>query len=141
MTVPEGGTAAAAGEAGSASRAGNMTVAVARASGSDHITVQSGASLVFTTANWSSYQTVTLASARDADACTTWPIVRCSAQGRQRRTSDRRDPAGQRRRRLRQRQRRGPWSISRYLQRCLTGTGVPITDPSCLVADWTRTPG
>ena len=48
--------------------AGPTTVTVARHSGDTDITVQSGASLVFTSANWDTPQTVTLAASGDADA-------------------------------------------------------------------------
>ncbi|KFA91391.1 PQQ-dependent sugar dehydrogenase [Archangium violaceum] len=45
----------------------NVTVNVARTQGDDDITVQTGATLVFTTANWNLPQTVTLRAAPDAD--------------------------------------------------------------------------
>ncbi|WNI18793.1 glycoside hydrolase family 48 protein [Actinacidiphila sp. ITFR-21] len=43
--------------------AANVTVTVARASGNSSLSVQSGASLVFTPANWNTAQTVTVAAA------------------------------------------------------------------------------
>ena len=47
--------------------AANVTVAVARASGDTDLTVNGGASLTFTSANWNTPQTVTLAAAEDVD--------------------------------------------------------------------------
>src|SRR5215217_233254 len=47
--------------------AGSVTVTVARTSGDTDLSVQSGASLAFTTANWNTPQTVTLGAAQDAD--------------------------------------------------------------------------
>ncbi len=46
----------------------NVTLTVARVSGDSDITVNNGASLIFTTNTWSTPQTVTLAAAQDADA-------------------------------------------------------------------------
>ncbi|MFY2562422.1 PQQ-dependent sugar dehydrogenase [Corallococcus terminator] len=45
----------------------NATVTVARTAGDTDLSVQSGASLTFTTANWNTPQTVTLSAAQDAD--------------------------------------------------------------------------
>ena len=47
--------------------AANVTVSVARASGDTDLTVSGGASLTFTSANWNTAQTVTLAAAEDVD--------------------------------------------------------------------------
>ena len=47
--------------------AANVTVSVARASGDSDLTVSGGASLTFTSANWNTPQTVTLAAAEDVD--------------------------------------------------------------------------
>ena len=47
--------------------AANVTVSVARASGDTDLTVSGGASLTFTSANWNTAQTVTLAAAQDVD--------------------------------------------------------------------------
>ena len=44
-----------------------MTVSVARASGDTDLSVSGGASLTFTSANWNTAQTVTLAAAQDVD--------------------------------------------------------------------------
>jgi predicted acyl esterase len=67
LTVAEGGTAGfdvwMSGPA-----LNNVTLTVARASGDSSLSVSSGASLVFTTNNWATPQTVTLAAAEDADA-------------------------------------------------------------------------
>ncbi len=56
-----------------------VTVSVSRISGDTDITVQSGASLSFTTSNWSTYQTVTLAAANDADVNDGSAIISCDA--------------------------------------------------------------
>ena len=47
--------------------AGNVTVNVARISGDTDLSVSGGATLTFTTANWNTPQTVTLAAAEDVD--------------------------------------------------------------------------
>ncbi len=67
VNVPESGTATFAVSLGAAPTAGT-TVATAFQSGDADLTVQSGASLAFTPANWNVPQTVTLAAAKDADA-------------------------------------------------------------------------
>ncbi|MBM4165303.1 MAG: RCC1 repeat-containing protein, partial [Lentisphaerae bacterium] len=67
VTVTEGGTATFQVKL-TAAPAATVTVIARRTSGDADITVQSGSNLVFTTANWSTYQTVTLAAAQDADA-------------------------------------------------------------------------
>jgi len=56
-----------------------ITVNVARVSGDTDIAVSSGASLEFTTGNWSDYQTVTLAASEDADWAASSAIIRCSS--------------------------------------------------------------
>ncbi len=58
-----------------------VTVNVARLSGDSDITVQSGASLTFTPANWSLNQTVTLTAAHDADSTNGTATLQCSASG------------------------------------------------------------
>lgn len=78
VEVPEGGTATFAVKL-SRPPAANLTVSVARASGDADITVQSGSTLVFTSANWSVYQTVTLAAAEDPDTDAGRATIRCSA--------------------------------------------------------------
>jgi len=60
---------------------GSVVVSASRYSGDTDITVQSGSSLTFTTSNWSTYQTVTLAAAQDADALDSTATIRCSAPG------------------------------------------------------------
>ena len=47
--------------------AANVTVSVARASGDTDLSVSGGASLTFTSTNWNTAQTVTLAAAEDVD--------------------------------------------------------------------------
>jgi hypothetical protein len=46
----------------------NVAVSVSRLSGDEETSVQSGASLVFTAANWNAYQTVVLAAGQDEDS-------------------------------------------------------------------------
>ncbi len=58
-----------------------VTVSVSRASGDADITVQSGASLTFTTTNWETPQTVTLAAAQDDDWIDDSATILCSALG------------------------------------------------------------
>jgi hypothetical protein len=58
-----------------------VSATVARASGDADITVQSGASLTFTTANWDTYQTVTLAAAEDMDTTNGTATIRVAATG------------------------------------------------------------
>ena len=58
-----------------------MAVTVARVSGDTDITVQSGARLTFTTANWNVYQPVTLAAGNDVDATNGTATIRVSASG------------------------------------------------------------
>jgi M6 family metalloprotease-like protein/uncharacterized repeat protein (TIGR02543 family) len=67
VNIPEGGTQSFQVKL-SAQPAATVTVAVSRASGDTNITVQSGTNLTFSTANWDTYQTVTLTAANDADA-------------------------------------------------------------------------
>jgi hypothetical protein len=67
VTVPEGG-AATFGVKLAQAPAATVTVAVATVYGDSSITVQSGASLTFTTNNWDQWQTVTLAAAKDEDS-------------------------------------------------------------------------
>ena len=66
VTVAEGSAASVAVRL-SAAPAQNVTVAVARTSGDQDLSVTGGASLLFTPANWSTAQQVTLAAAQDAD--------------------------------------------------------------------------
>ena len=66
LSVPEGGTATAAVHL-STQPSAPVSVTVVRSSGDTDLTVQSGATLAFTTANWSAPQTVTIAAATDAD--------------------------------------------------------------------------
>jgi endoglucanase len=66
VTVPEGSSATVAVHL-SAQPAQNVTVTVARASGDADLTVSGGSALVFTPANWSTAQQVTVAAAQDAD--------------------------------------------------------------------------
>jgi hypothetical protein len=67
VNVTEGGTAQFT-VALAAAPAGPVTVTTARHSGDGDLTVATGGSLVFTAANWSVPQAVTIAAAHDADA-------------------------------------------------------------------------
>ncbi|MEU4331280.1 glycoside hydrolase family 48 protein [Nonomuraea dietziae] len=66
VTVPEGGEASYEVKLSKQPAAG-VTVATSRTSGDADLTVKSGASLTFTTSNWSTAQKVTIAAAEDAD--------------------------------------------------------------------------
>ncbi len=79
VTVPEGGTASYTVRL-AAAPSGNVTVTNTAGSGDSNITVSSGASLTFTTSNWQTPQTVTLAAAQDSDQTAgTRPIVVASS--------------------------------------------------------------
>ena len=60
---------------------GDTTVTVVRSSGDSDIQVSSGATLVFTSANWDTYQAVTFAAAEDDDAVNGSAVFRCSSSG------------------------------------------------------------
>ncbi len=79
-SVPEGSTATF-GVKLSAQPAGSTVVAVSRTSGDTDISVQSGGSLTFTTANWNVDQTVTLAAAQDADTANGSATIQGSGTG------------------------------------------------------------
>jgi len=66
VDVPEEGTADFQVRL-TADPSGTVNVTVSHISGDPEISVQSGGSLAFTSANWSTYQTVTLAAAADED--------------------------------------------------------------------------
>jgi cellulose 1,4-beta-cellobiosidase len=66
VAVPEGGTATFTAKLSSAPTS-NVTVSTSRASGDTDLSVSSGGSLTFTTSNWNTAQTVTLAAAQDSD--------------------------------------------------------------------------
>ena len=80
VTVPEGGTATFQVKL-SAQPSSTVFASVSRFSGDTDITVQSGSSLTFTTSNWSTYQTVTLSAAEDADTTNGTATIRISASG------------------------------------------------------------
>ena len=80
VTVPEGGTTTFQVKLNQQPPS-TVTATVSRVSGDTDITVQSGASLTFTTANWGTYQTVTLAGAEDADTTSGTATIRISAGG------------------------------------------------------------
>jgi hypothetical protein len=56
-------------------------VTVSRVSGDSDIRVESGSNLIFTTANWNMYQTVTLRALRDVDMINGSATIRLSAPG------------------------------------------------------------
>ncbi|GHH81180.1 endoglucanase [Kitasatospora indigofera] len=78
--VPEGGTAAVRVRL-SAAPATNVGVTVARASGDPDLTVVAGAALVFTPADWSTEQSVTLAAAQDADTTAGTAVLTLAGPG------------------------------------------------------------
>ncbi|HOW73601.1 MAG TPA: thrombospondin type 3 repeat-containing protein [Phycisphaerae bacterium] len=82
VSVPEGGTATFRVKLG-AQPCADTTVSLTLAAGNSHIHFASGSaqSLVFTTANWGVYQTVTLAADSDADAIIEQATITCSAPG------------------------------------------------------------
>ncbi|OVE81807.1 hypothetical protein BVY04_02385 [bacterium M21] len=59
----------------------DVTVAVAHVAGDADITVDSGQSLTFTTGNWGTYQSVTLAAISDGDDIHGSAVIRCSSTG------------------------------------------------------------
>jgi hypothetical protein len=80
LSVREGSTATCT-VALSAQPAATTTVNVARTAGDADITVSSGSSLTFTTTNWSTPQTVTIAAAQDADLLNGTATITISAAG------------------------------------------------------------
>ena len=80
VSVPEGGTQTFQVRL-SAQPAASTSVSVSRTAGDNNITISGGASLTFTTVNWSTYQTVTLAAAQDADTVNGSATITCSASG------------------------------------------------------------
>ncbi|MBC6461131.1 glycoside hydrolase family 48 protein [Actinomadura sp. HBU206391] len=80
VSVPEGDTANYTVRL-SAAPSANVTVASARTAGDTDITVSAGASRTFTTTNWNTAQTVTLAAAEDADQTAGQATVTVSATG------------------------------------------------------------
>lgn len=80
LTVNEGGTASFQARL-SANPGGNVTVSTARFSGDAGLSVSAGGSLSFNSANWSAWQTVTLAAAQDADALAGGATFRVSVSG------------------------------------------------------------
>ena len=76
VTVPEGATATARVRlSGSA----NATVTVTRFSGDSDLSVTNGATLTFTTGNWSQWQTVTFAATPDSDGVYSGATFRASS--------------------------------------------------------------
>ena len=59
--------------------ASDVTVDVARSSGDEDISVQSGSSLVFSTTTWNNYQTVTLFAAEDTDQNDGTAVISCTS--------------------------------------------------------------
>jgi hypothetical protein len=80
VSVPEGGANTFQANL-SSQPTSSVVVAVAWASGDTSITVTGGASLTFTTNNWATNQTVTLAAAEDADAANGTATITCSSPG------------------------------------------------------------
>ena len=80
VTVAEGGAATFQVRL-SAEPVGDVTVHVARQSGDPDITVESGATLIFTPQDYYSYQTVTLTAGEDSDTTNSSATNRMSADG------------------------------------------------------------
>ncbi|MBM4165045.1 MAG: hypothetical protein FJ222_11490, partial [Lentisphaerae bacterium] len=80
LSVPEGGTNTFRVRLVT-QPAGSVTVAVARVSGDADITLTNGISRVFTTNNWSTWQTVTLAAGTDEDIENGIAVIALSAAG------------------------------------------------------------
>jgi hypothetical protein len=80
VNVPENGTATVALRL-SAQPAGSVTVTTARTAGDTDLTVSAGATRTFSTTNWATPQTVTLAAANDADSANGTATVTASATG------------------------------------------------------------
>ncbi len=80
VSVPEGGTNTFKVKL-SAAPSANLTVAVARTAGDTDVSVSTGATLTFSTTNWGTEQTVTLAAAQDADNASGSATVTASATG------------------------------------------------------------
>jgi hypothetical protein len=78
VSVPETGTQSFTVKL-AAAPTGNVAVTVARTAGDTDISVATGASLLFTPANWNTPQTVTLAAAKDADSANGVATVSISA--------------------------------------------------------------
>ncbi|MFI6736040.1 glycoside hydrolase family 48 protein [Nonomuraea sp. NPDC050451] len=80
LSVPEAGTASFSVKLSQAPSA-NVTVTTSRFSGDTDLTVSSGASLIFTPANWNTAQNVTLAAANDSDTTAGNGVFRVTATG------------------------------------------------------------
>ncbi len=80
LSVPEGGCASVTVRLG-IQPSGNVTVTTIPGTGDGDIIVQSGASLAFTSANWSTPQTVTICAAEDADSANGTRTVTFTAPG------------------------------------------------------------
>jgi hypothetical protein len=80
VSVPEEGTADVSVRL-SAAPTSSVTVTTAKVSGDADLTVSAGASRTFTTSNWNTPQTVTLAAANDSDTTSGTATFRSSASG------------------------------------------------------------
>ncbi|MCP4221345.1 MAG: hypothetical protein GY765_42360 [bacterium] len=80
LNVPEGGTAAFQVKL-SQQPASNVSLEVKRLSGDSDISVQSGANLAFTAANWNVYRDVILAAGEDADTANGTAVFTIGASG------------------------------------------------------------
>ncbi|MBN1510139.1 MAG: DUF4347 domain-containing protein [Sedimentisphaerales bacterium] len=80
VSVPEGGTAQFTMKL-AAQPASNVTVAITKQPGGDADLSVVTSSLTFTTANWDTYQPVTLSAAEDADTTNGTATIHCSASG------------------------------------------------------------
>ncbi|MGD2084664.1 MAG: Ig-like domain-containing protein [Candidatus Aminicenantes bacterium] len=80
LEIEEGGTASFQIKL-SANPSANVTVSVSRTGGDTDITVQSGSTLTFTSADWDTFQAVTLAAAQDDDTQSSTATIGISAPG------------------------------------------------------------
>jgi hypothetical protein len=80
VSVPEGGTQSFNVRL-STQPSGSVTVSAARSAGDTDITVSAGGSRTFTTSNWDTTQSVTLAAAQDADQSAGQATITVSATG------------------------------------------------------------
>jgi glucose/arabinose dehydrogenase len=79
LTINEGGNGTFGVHLAADPGAGGLTVTVARSSGDTDVTVTGGASLTFTSGNYTTNQTVTIHAATDADTTNDTATITCSS--------------------------------------------------------------
>ncbi len=80
VNIPEGSTASFQVRL-TAQPSNDVNVSIARQAGDTDISVQSGSSLTFSSANWNVYQPVVLAAAQDDDVDNSTAVIRIAASG------------------------------------------------------------